>query len=110
LRGDVVDSRYVGRVIDIINADVVSAFLSGTTCKSLVHKLDCRKPCTTRKLLNIATNQASGEEAVGAVLTDSRAKGEAKREDQDEGPSSRWEKRKKGDRRRLNAPMDRLIE
>jgi hypothetical protein len=37
------------------------------------------------------------EEAVGPVFTDDRAKGKAKREDQDEGPSSRQEKRKKDD-------------
>jgi hypothetical protein len=65
----------------------VSAFLFGTTCKSLVHKLGCRKPRTTRELLDIATNHTSGEEAVGAVFTNGRAKGKAKWEDQDEGPT-----------------------
>jgi hypothetical protein len=54
-----------------------------------VHKLGCRKPRTTCKLLDTATNHASGEEAVGAFFTDSWAKGKAKQEDQDEGPSSR---------------------
>jgi hypothetical protein len=45
-------------------------------------------------------NHASNEEAVRAVFTDSQAKGKVKQEDQDEGPSSRQEKRKKDDRRR----------
>jgi hypothetical protein len=77
-------------------------FLTGTTCKSLVHKLSCRKPRTTRELLDIATNHASGEEVVGAVLTDSRTVGKAKRANQDEGTSSRQEKGKNKDRRRPN--------
>jgi hypothetical protein len=47
-------------------------------------------------------NQASGEEAVGAVFTNGRAKGKAKWEDQDEGPSSGQDKRKKKDRSRPN--------
>jgi hypothetical protein len=57
--------------------DVVGAFLTGTTCKSRDHKLGCQKPRTTRKLLDIATNNASGEEAVGAVFTDGRTTGKA---------------------------------
>jgi hypothetical protein len=42
-------------------------------------------------------NHASNEEAVGAVFTDGRTMGKAKREDQDKGPTSRQEKRKKKD-------------
>jgi hypothetical protein len=83
---------------DVVNIDIISAFLSGTTCKSLIQKLDCRKPRATRELLDIATIHASGEEAVGVVFTDGRTMGKAKREDQDEGSSSRKEKKKKKDR------------
>jgi hypothetical protein len=90
-------SKQCNFLPDVIDADIVSAFLSRTTCKSLVHKLGCWKLRTTRELLDIATNHASGEEVVGAVFTDGRAKGKAKREDQGEGPSSRQEKRKKDD-------------
>jgi hypothetical protein len=95
-------SKHCNSLPDIIDADIISAFLSGTTCKSLVYKLGCRKPRTTRELLDIATNHASGKEAVGAVFIDGRAKGQAKREDQDEGPSSGQGKRKKKDWRRAN--------
>jgi hypothetical protein len=63
-------SRQCNSLLEVINADVVIAFLTGTTCKSLVHKLGCRKPRTTHELLYIATNHASGEETVGAVFTD----------------------------------------
>jgi hypothetical protein len=44
-------SKQCNSLPDIIDADVVSTFLSGTICKSLVHKLGCRKPCTTHELL-----------------------------------------------------------
>ena len=48
--------------------DVISAFLTGTTYESLIHKLGYLKPHTTRDLLDIATNHASDEEAVEAVF------------------------------------------
>ena len=54
---------------DVVDADVMSAFLSGTICESLIHKLGCMKPRTTRDLLDVATNHASGEEAVRAVFS-----------------------------------------
>jgi hypothetical protein len=91
-------SKQCNSLPNVVDTNVVSAFLSRTTCKSLVHKHSCRKPRTTCKLLDITTNHASGEEAVGAIFTDGWAKGKAKWEDQDEGPSSRQGKRKKKDR------------
>jgi hypothetical protein len=71
-------SKKCNSLPDVINIDVISTFLSGTTYKSLVHKLGCRKPRTTLELLDIATNHASGEEVVRAVFTNGRAKGKAK--------------------------------
>jgi hypothetical protein len=82
---------------EIIDADVVSAFLTGTTCKSLIRKLGYRKLHTTRELLDIATNHASGKEAVGAVLIDGRTMGKAKHVEQEEGPSTTQDKRKRRD-------------
>ncbi|XP_072150085.1 uncharacterized protein [Setaria viridis] len=50
-------------------------------------------PRTTKELLGITTNFASGEEAVGAIFD--RSKGKAKREeDADEGASTRQKKKK----------------
>ena len=63
-------------------------FLSETTYESLIHKLGCLQPHTTHDLLDVATNHASSEEVVGAVFSGGRDKGKAKREDQDEGPST----------------------
>ena len=48
--------------------DTISAFLSGRTYKSLIHKLGYLKPRTTSDLLDNAINHASGEEAVRAVF------------------------------------------
>jgi hypothetical protein len=91
-------SKQCNSLPDVVDVDVVNAFLSGATCKSLIHKLDCRKPHTIRKLLDIATNHTSGEEAAGAVFTDGWAKGKAKQEDQVESPFSRQKKREKVER------------
>ena len=54
---------------DVIDAYVISAFLSRMNCESLIHKLGYLKPHTTRDLLDVTTNHASGEEAVGLVFS-----------------------------------------
>ena len=56
-------------------------FLSRTTCNSLIHKLGCVKPRTTRDLLDIAMNHTSVEEVIGAVFSGDWDRGKAKRED-----------------------------
>jgi ribose 5-phosphate isomerase len=72
---------------DVADADVIGAFLSGTTCESLVHKLGCKRLRTTKELLDIATSHASGEEAVET--------GNAKRdEDAGEGASNHSKRKK----------------
>ena len=43
---------------NITDANVIGAFLSGTTYESLVHKLGRKGPRITKKLLDIATNHA----------------------------------------------------
>ena len=50
----------------------------------------------------MATNHVSDEEVVGAVFSGGRDRGKAKREDQDEGPSTQKGKKSKKDRRRPN--------
>ena len=81
---------------------MIGAFLSGTTCESLVHKLGRRGPWTTKELLDIATSHASGEEAVGAIFD--RSNGKTRRdEDAGEGASNRPTKRKNKKQRRDNS-------
>jgi hypothetical protein len=53
---------------DVAGANVIRAFLSGTTYESLVHKLGHKGPQTTNELLDIAASHASSEEAVEAVF------------------------------------------
>ena len=72
-------------------------FLSTTTCESLIHKLGCVKPHSTHDLLNITTNHASSEEAVGVVFSGGPDRGKARREDQGEGPSTQKGKKNKKD-------------
>jgi hypothetical protein len=48
--------------------DVILAFWSGTSCRTLVHELGRNQPNTTKDLLDISTQHAAGEEAVGAIF------------------------------------------
>jgi len=86
-------SRQCNELPDVAVADVIRAFLLGTTYESLVHKLGRKGPQTTKELLDIVTSHASGEEAVGAIFD--RPKGKAKRDEVDtEGVSSHPNKKK----------------
>jgi hypothetical protein len=79
-------SKRCNELPDVDDADVIGAFLSGTTCETLVHKLGCLKPRTVSELLDVATRHASGEDAVDAIFN--KAKGKA-RVDDGEPASSR---------------------
>jgi hypothetical protein len=48
----------------VAGADVISMFWDSMMCHTLFHELDCEQPYTTKELLDIATQHASGEEAV----------------------------------------------
>ena len=78
---------------NVADTDINGAFLSGTTYESLVHKLGCKGPQTTKELLDITTSHTSSEEAVGAIFD--RSKGKARRdENAGDGPSNRLKKKK----------------
>ena len=57
------------------DSEIVQAFLSGTSYRDLVHELDRNIPTTVAALLDIATNFASGEEAIRAIFPDNDTKG-----------------------------------
>ena len=40
-------SRQCNELPDVVDGNVIGAFLSGITCESLVHKLGCKGPRTT---------------------------------------------------------------
>jgi hypothetical protein len=60
---------------NITDSDVIMAFLFGTTCKDLVRELGRNTSTTANELMDIITNYAAGEEAVGASLVVTRTRG-----------------------------------
>jgi hypothetical protein len=62
-------SRKCHELPSVVETDVVSGFLDGTTCCSLVHELGREQPKAAKELLDIITQLASGEEAVRAAFT-----------------------------------------
>jgi len=68
-------SKQCTELPNVTDSDIIGAFISGTTCKELVHELGRKTPTSTSQLLDIATNFASGEEAVGAIFSDGAPKG-----------------------------------
>jgi hypothetical protein len=57
------------------------AILSGTTCKELVRELGRNTPITANGLMDIITNFAADEEAVGAIFSGDQDKGKHKVDD-----------------------------
>ena len=97
-------SKRCNSLPNVVDANVISAFLSRTTYESFFHKLGCVKPCTTHDLLVITMNHAFDEEAIRAVFSGDLDRGKAKREDQGEGPSTQKGKKNKKDRHRPTNP------
>jgi hypothetical protein len=58
----------------VADADIISAFWSGRTCRTLVHELRQDQSSTTKELFDIAIRHASGEEAIGAAFILGNAK------------------------------------
>jgi hypothetical protein len=79
------------------DSEIVQAFLSSTTCRDLVRELGRNVPRSAATLLDIATNFALGEEAVGAIFPTDNAKGK-QRDEAPEASAPRLPKRKKKDR------------
>jgi hypothetical protein len=61
-------SKQCTELPNIIDSDVIGAFLAGTTCRDLVSKLGRKIPTKASKLMDIATKFASGQEAVEAIF------------------------------------------
>jgi hypothetical protein len=73
--------------------DVIGAFISGTTCRELVHELGRKSPTKASNFLDITTNFTMGEEVVGAIFPN--AKGKRKEEDAEDSASRDPKKKKK---------------
>jgi hypothetical protein len=85
-------SKQCTELPNVTDSDVIGAFIVGTTCRELVHELGRRSPTKASELLDIATNFATGEEAVGAIFPDTKGK---RKEDTVEDSTSRDPKKKK---------------
>jgi len=102
-------SKQCTELPNITDSDVIGAFISGTTCKELVHELGRKTPMSTSQLLDIATNFASGEEAVGAIFSDGAAKGKQKAEATEASGSHDSKKKKKGRKGKQGQSNDNLV-
>ena len=102
-------SKQCTELPNITYSDVIGAFIAGTTYKVLVHELGCKTPTSTSQLLNITTNFASGEEAVGAIISDGSSKGKQKAETTEASDSQDPKKKKKGRKGQQGRPDDNLI-
>ena len=61
-------SKQCTELPSVKDSEVISAFHLGTTCRDLVRELGRNPPSSATELFDIATNFASGEEAVGAIF------------------------------------------
>jgi hypothetical protein len=94
------------------------AFLFGTTCKELVRELGHNTPITANDLMDIITNFAAGEEAVGAIFGGDQDKGKHKAEDpmsfsrgskRNNRKKKKKKKKKKNQQGKLEALADDLV-
>jgi len=102
-------SKQCTELPNIMDSDVIGAFIASTTCKELVHELGRKTPMSTSQLLNIATNFASGEEAVGAIFSDGTAKGKQKAETTEASGSRDPKKKKKSRKGKQGRSDDNLV-
>jgi hypothetical protein len=79
---------------NIIDWDVIGAFLVGTTCRDLVSKLGRKTPTKASKLMDIATKFASSQEAVEAIFRKDNQPQGRQQEDVPEASAQRGMKKK----------------
>jgi hypothetical protein len=79
---------------NIIDSDVIGAFLAGTTCRDLVSKLGRKTPTRASELLDIATKFASGQEAVEAIFRKDKQPQGRQQEDVPEASAQHGAKKK----------------
>jgi hypothetical protein len=79
---------------NIIDSDIIGAFLAGTTCRDLVSKLGRKTPTRASKLMDIVTKFASGQEAVEAIFRKDKQPQGCQQEDVPEASAQRGTKKK----------------
>ena len=95
-------SKQCTELPSVTDSEIISAFHLGTTCRDLVHELGRNPPSNANELFDVATNFASGEEAVGAIFNGEKGKhkGEAPTEDNKAKNNSKKPKRDKKDKKK----------
>jgi hypothetical protein len=78
--------------------DMISAFISGTTNKTLVHKMRRKSPHTRKELLDIVTKHVLGEDIAGAIFDHHKENAKHNKET-DENTGNRHVRKKKKDKR-----------
>jgi hypothetical protein len=87
-------SKQCTELPNVINSDVIGAFLAGTTCRDLVSKLGRKTPTSASELMDVATKFTSGQEAVEVIFRkDKQPQGEPKK-DAPEASAQRGTKKK----------------
>jgi hypothetical protein len=79
---------------NIIDSDVIGAFLAGTTCRDLVSKLGRKTPTKASELMDIATKFASGQKAVEAIFRKDKQPQGRQQEDVPKASAQRGTKKK----------------
>lgn len=98
-------SRQYATSPEVEESKAVHAFFHGTKNRLLINKLGRRLPDTMKELMDIAVDEAMGEEAELVILP-ADGKGKVKRVEEPEpndeaGPSERRDKKKKKDKRAI---------
>jgi len=102
-------SKQCTELLNITNSDVIRAFIAGSTWKELVHELSRKTATSTSQLLDITTNFASGEEAVGAIFSDDTTKWKQKADATEASGSRDPKKKKKGRKGKQGQSDDNLV-
>jgi hypothetical protein len=100
-------SKQCTELPNVTDSDVIGAFIAGTTCRELVHELGRKSPTKASELLDITTNFAMGEEAVGAIFP--YAKGKRKEDTAEDSASRDPKKKKKGRPGKQQHSKDALV-
>jgi hypothetical protein len=67
-------SKRCTELPSVVQSEIVHAFLEGTICWDLVRELGRSPPVDSNELIDIATNFASSEEAVGGIFDGKKGK------------------------------------
>ena len=93
----------------ITDADMINAFICGTTCKALIHALGYETPHMMWEILNITTQYATGEVVIRANFSGkAKATGHLSGGDGDDDPTSSQHRRDKRNKDRKHRGEEKV--